>query len=286
MCLKKYYWETAMIINYDVKKIDRALRDFYNATGIDMEFLKPDFTPASKRKPTDVCYCIAAQKTEAGKAACTHSDALLLEKCRESRKTETHLCHAGLLNVAIPLFYDDLIIGYLIFGRIKPGFDSLPCEEYMKKLGLTPDIMKEHYNAIVHFSDEKIESISNIAIMLAKYILLKNMLSPSLNDGLGRAVEYIQSNLSKDLSIKEIAKNANTSKSVLYRNFRSGFGCTVSEYVNKKRIERAIDLMENTDASIEEISQNTGFSSAAYFSRTFKNRMGISPIKYKKQIKK
>ena len=164
-----------MIVNYDVKKIDRALSDFHNATGIDMDFLKLDFTPASSRRPTEICYCRAAQGTEAGKLACERSDAALLERCRDSGKNETCICHAGLLNVAIPLFYERTVLGYIIFGRMKPDADHMPDGAYLEKLGLDFEEMQGYYGEIPIIPTEKIESVSNIAIMLAKYILLKNM---------------------------------------------------------------------------------------------------------------
>ena len=272
-----------MIINYNVDKISSVLHDFYNATGIDMDLLKPDFTSACNYTMKNLSYCEAVQSTGIGKKACKLSDERLLTKCSETKKTEMCICHAGLLNVAIPLLYDDIIIGYIIFGRMKPDTDFSRLYDYIKKLGLPQDVMREYYSEIHTMEKDRLQSLSNIAIMLGKYILLKNMLKPNLNENLKKAIDYIDSNLENDLSIKLISKNVNMSKSVLYKHFHSNFNCTVSDYINAKRIERSIELMKNDTLSIEEISRRSGFSSAAYYSKIFKKQMGLPPIKYRKR---
>lgn len=273
-----------MIINYDIKKINSALFDFYNATGIDMDFLKTDFSPAGSERLAGNCYCMELQSNELGRKACEHSDRELLEKCKKSKKTEMQICHAGLVNVAIPLLYDDIIIGYIIFGRMKPNTDFDAIKDYISSLGIDSEKARTLYSHIPFFESAKIQSVCNIAIMLAKYILLKNMIRPDLNESMQKAVSYISENLGKDLSVKNISKNVNVSKSVLYKNFHTHFGCTVGEYIHSKRVEKSIELITKTDLSIEEISQKVGFSSASYFSKIFKKQIGIAPLKYKKSV--
>ena len=195
-----------------------------------------------------------------------------------------HICHAGLVNVAIPLLYDDIIIGYIIFGRMKPNTDFDIIRDYIKSLGIDADKAQTLYTDIPLFESNKIQSVSNIAIMLAKYILLKNMIRPDLNESMQKAVDYISENLAKELSVKSISKSINVSKSVLYKNFHTHFNCTVSEYINTKRIEKALELIAKTNMSIEEISQSVGFSTASYFSKIFKKQVGASPLKYKKSL--
>ena len=143
--------------------------------------------------------------------------------------------------------------------------------------------MDKYYRDISTFEPDKIQSISNIASMLAKHILLENMLKPDFDESIQKAVTFINENLSDDLSIRSISQNINVSKSVLYKRFHACFNCTVSEYINSKRIEKSLDLLLKTEYSIEEISQKVGFLSTSYFSRTFKKQMGISPLKYRKK---
>ena len=197
-----------------------------------------------------------------------------------------YICHAGLVDIATPVLYDDVIIGYIIFGQIKTDTDFSTLKDYIGGLGLDTDKMEECYSNLLLFKPNKIESITNIASMLVKHILLENMLKPAANDGIHIVIDYIDKNLERDMSIKEISSSTNVSKSVLYKQFHDKFNCTVSEYIKRKRIEKSIKLIEKGGLSIEEISQSVGFSSASYFSKTFKAHMGNSPLQYKKLHRK
>ncbi len=272
-----------MVINYDIPKINRMLKDFYNATGISMDLLKEDFSFVGNRSFWENRrYCRAVQNTVTGMKACFCSDADLLKKCRDSKKAEMHVCHAGLVDVAVPVIYNDGIIGYVIFGQIKmkEGFSSL--RAYISELGLDEKEMERFYGEIAVFDEERIQSISNIAQIIVKHILLENMLRPDLDDNIQKAVCYINENLEKPLSVQSIAKNAGISKSALYRGFHANFSSTVSRYINKARIEKAIGLLSDNTLSIEEIALRTGFADGSYFSKTFKKEKGISPLKYRK----
>ena len=273
-----------MLINYDIQKITRTLADFYNATGVYMGLLKEDFSFVVNRSAGgNIRYCVAVQNTEKGRETCLFSDACLLKKSRESRKPELHVCHAGLIDICVPIIYEETIIGYVIFGQIKIKEDFPRLREYITKLGLNADEMKEYYDEIAVFDSEKIESISNIASMLVKHILLENMLRPGSDESTEKATRYINENLGKPLSVHSIAKNVGVSKSALYRNFNAQIGYPIGRYINKKRVEKAAELLSDTRLSIEEITLRVGFADSSYFSKTFKKEMGLSPLKYRKK---
>jgi len=273
-----------MVISYDIEKINALLADFYNATDINMSMLKPDFTYVGLRvRRKDNFYCRAVQATEAGMEGCKCSDWVILEACRETKKMQLRLCHAGLWDAVAPILYGDVIIGYIAFGKMKMDTDFSDYREYLRSLGLDAEQLEVYYEGIAPFEASKIQSIANMASMLAKYILLEDMLKPDLDQNVEKAVAFISENLAGDLSIKNISRNIYVSKSVLYKSFRTNFDCTVSEYINARRVEKSIELLTKTDLSIEEISQQIGFASASYYSRIFKKIKGMSPLKYKKE---
>lgn len=271
-----------LIINYDFEKISKTLEDFYKATDINMNLLKADFSFVSGRAHRERnFYCDSIQNTSFGKKACTHSDIVLLEKCKETKRAQMHICHAGLIDAAAPIIYNDVIIGYVIFGEMKLNTDFSSLEKYISDMGLDFAEMEKYYEEIPLFDSEKIQSVFNIAIMLAKHILLENMLKPDFDESIQRAEDFIKENLSGNLSIRAISENINVSKSVLYKKFHDTFGCTVSEYINAKRVEKAVELLETTNFSMEEISSEVGFSSTPYFGKVFKKIKGSSPLQYK-----
>ena len=274
------------LITYDIEKIKTALQDFYNATGIDMDLLKPDFSPVSEKVLQNNQYCRLVQNTQDGNAACRASDIELLKKCEKTKKVEQHICHAGLIDVAIPILYDDLILGYIIAGRMRLETDFGKIHAYLRKLGINTTEAYKYYLEIPSFDTERIKSISSIATMLVKYILLEKMLKPDTDDLAQKAVAFIDENLENDLTVKTISKYLNVSKNVLYHQFHERLHCTVNQYVTKRRIEKSLEFLLKTNLSIEDISQKAGFSGASYYSKAFKKQMGISPLKYKKEHKK
>ena len=276
-----------MIINYNVPKINQCLKDFYHATGIHMDLLREDFSFVSDHTLwRSKRYCAAVQSTEKGRNACLCSDAELLKKSRASKKAEMQVCHAGLIDVSVPILYEDSIIGYIIFGQIKTGTDWDKLRGYLLRLGLPEEDMKAYYDELTPINRERLQSLSNIAEILVRHILLEHMLKPSFDESLQRALNYIHEHLDADLSVQSISKNANISKSALYRRFESGFRLTVSEYVNEKRIEKATELLNKSSLSIEEIARTVGFSGGSYFSKIFKKKKGVPPMQFRNANKK
>ena len=272
-----------MIINYDIEKINATLEDFYKATNINMNLLKSDFSYVNERTHHEGnYYCESIRNTSDGKRACRRSDSQLLEKCKETKRPQIHICHAGLMDAAAPILYNDIIIGYIIFGEMKSNTDFSGLKSYITSLGLDPVKMKNYYTEIALFNSDKIQSVLNIAIMLTKHLLLENMLKPEFDEGIQRAVDFINQNIGTELSIRSISENTNMSKSVIYKKFHDTFNCTVSEYINVKRVEKSVELLTGTDLSIEEISQKVGFSSASYYGKVFKRINGVTPLKYKR----
>ncbi len=145
--------------------------------------------------------------------------------------------------------------------------------------------LQEYYDSLEMVEDAKIRSITTVGVMLAKYILLENIMKPKSDKNIEKATMYINENIFKPLSATKVAQATYISKSSLYRLFHSYYHCTVSEYINFRKTEKAENLLANTDYSIEEISEMLGYSAAAYFSRIFKKIKGVSPIKFRQTAK-
>lgn len=274
-----------MTVNYDAEKLKKALWDFYNSTGINITIVRSDFSYIEDISPrANNNYCKLIHSTHLGNSECLKSDMELLEKCSITKKPQTHICPAGLIDVALPILHRDKILGYILFGAMKSGENFEDVEEYISSLELDTNQMEEYFNELQEYKKDKIKSISSIAEMLIKYILLENLLKPYYGDKNASVLEYIEKNIDKPLSIQSISKNANISKSVLYKYFHDTFDCTVSEYINKLRIEKSKELLTTSDYSIEQISQLCGFSSVSYYGRTFKKLIDKTPFKYRKEF--
>lgn len=93
------------------------------------------------------------------------------------------------------------------------------------------------------------------------------------------AVDYIRKNLHQKLSIESIAKLAYVSKSNFFRMFKDELGTSPNEFILQERISRAKELLKSRN-SIKETAFQTGFSDANYFTRVFKQLVGVTPKNY------
>ncbi len=96
-------------------------------------------------------------------------------------------------------------------------------------------------------------------------------------------VTYLNTRISDELSIEEIAKASSMSVSKLKMLFRAYAEMGPINYFIELKLARAKELIRKGDANLSEISDALGFSSLAYFSRLFKSRNGMSPSEWEKK---
>ena len=68
----------------------------------------------------------------------------------------------------------------------------------------------------------------------------------------------------------------------LSRLFRRVTGQSIVDFINVRRIEAARRLLESTDLGINDVAEETGFSTTAHFRRVFHEQVGVSPMQYRK----
>jgi transcriptional regulator GlxA family with amidase domain len=85
------------------------------------------------------------------------------------------------------------------------------------------------------------------------------------------------------LDICALAKIAHVSEAHFIRTFRATFGETPHRYLQRRRVERAMFLLVQTDRSVTEICFDVGFASLGTFSRTFRAIVGESPTAHRQR---
>ena len=94
----------------------------------------------------------------------------------------------------------------------------------------------------------------------------------------------MEENFNKNFSIEHLAKKVCTSKFHFSRIFKKQMGLTCTEYLNKVRVKKAKNLLNNDQLSISEICFLTGYNDLTYFGKVFKTLEGISPSDYRKNL--
>ena len=97
-----------------------------------------------------------------------------------------------------------------------------------------------------------------------------------------KAISFMQQNLTRTITLDNIAQSANLSVSFFSRKFRQETGYAPVEYFNYLRIQKACQLLHFSQLRINEVASQIGIEDPFYFSRLFKQQMGISPVAYRK----
>lgn len=97
---------------------------------------------------------------------------------------------------------------------------------------------------------------------------------------------FLQKCTDPAFSIKDFIKKSGLSETHFRRIFKTAYDMSPNQYLIFLRINRAKELLETGNQSIDEISEQTGFSSASYFSRIFKERTGFSPHEFRVRFKR
>ncbi|MFD2115344.1 AraC family transcriptional regulator [Paenibacillus yanchengensis] len=96
---------------------------------------------------------------------------------------------------------------------------------------------------------------------------------------------FIHDNLSHTLKINDVANYIHISERHLSRIFQKELGQSFSQYIKKERLRKASTLLSNTDLSLKEISEASGFKTVHYFTTVFSAEMGMAPGEFRNMLK-
>ena len=170
---------------------------------------------------------------------------------------------------------DMLIVATTLISRqaIKEGVDKeealLLSDNIIQKCELTNDIstiLSLNYQCIYEFTKK------------VSFFKRNNN-----NELANKVTNYILNNISKRISLDELAKSLYMSKSNLCLKFKEQNNKTLNDFILEKKIQYSLNLLKKEDVPLSNVSEYLGFSSLAHFSRTFKNIMGFTPSEYRKK---
>ena len=104
-------------------------------------------------------------------------------------------------------------------------------------------------------------------------------------DKLKNVLDYIEIHYAQTILVEELAKICCFSEYHFMRFFKKHMNMTCVEYVNNVRLEKAVELFEQGNTSILEVSLSVGFHNLSYFHRAFKNKYGMTPRSFIKELK-
>lgn len=155
-------------------------------------------------------------------------------------------------------------------------------KSYLKHLGFQDELIflfNKSFELAKKNSPGYRKILAGIAMQMAAYVIsCEKEVPDSREEQLSKQIiDFIRKHSIEEIDFKRLAGEHHLS----YNRFRSIFknetGDSLQQYLINERLENAKRLMINTNLSLKEISEQTGFDSSFYFSKVFKNKMGYPP---------
>jgi len=137
---------------------------------------------------------------------------------------------------------------------------------------------------VIKYSLDVDNSIDELADSEGKALQqIKHM--STANSSIISAIEYIDNNLDKRLTLDQVSGKVYLSDYYFSKLFKRETGLSFSVYLNARKIQQAMILLKGSDKSVKVISDELGFTRLSYFSQTFKKYTGYAPTKYRTEGK-
>ncbi|WP_035644253.1 AraC family transcriptional regulator [Flavobacterium sp. ASV13] len=128
------------------------------------------------------------------------------------------------------------------------------------------------------------ENQGTLILLISKFLKLTNLKADetkSISSKILDTMSYVQLNLSKNITVYELAQRVNQNQDYFSKQFLNHTGQRPLNYIHEKKIERAQYLITTTTKSFLEIALNTGFSNLPHFSKIFKQIVKLTPGEYR-----
>ncbi len=180
-------------------------------------------------------------------------------------KSDVRTCHIPIILLTAKTTINDQIEG------IETGADAYLTKPFNIQILFAKinQLIQSRRQLYAHFSQDV-------------YIMPNKMTDNKLDQSfIQKAIDYIIANISNNnLNVEGLAVAMNMSHSNVYRKIKGLTGKTIIEFIRMVRLKQAIKLMENKKFTLAEIAYQTGFTSPAYFTKSFKDQYGKPPSEY------
>lgn len=107
---------------------------------------------------------------------------------------------------------------------------------------------------------------------------------PVRSEMVQKCIEYMERNLSGQITLRELSQICAVSSQALIRKFRESTGSTPMQYLSSMRIDQSKLLLRDTDMTVSQIARFCGFENVYYFSNCFLRLTGMRPSEYRKNM--
>ena len=269
---------------------------FRCATGLPLKLVKPD------AMPREICagfdnvspFCAKLNVCEKACGACVDINRRLTEEAAINGPSSCK-CFTGMSASAVPVRCGGSLIGMLrtghVFHKVPEPKDFDRTAATLARQGLTKDDIEKLRTAYFQTRVVEPERYRSMVTLLATFgeQLSKHAEKLAIvSDGdepeaVARARKFIEKTLADPLPLPLVARHAGLSESHFCRVFKEATGLTLTDYINRRRIEWAKKELLKPQARVSEIAFHIGYQSLSQFNRSFARFTGNSPTNFRRE---
>lgn len=132
-------------------------------------------------------------------------------------------------------------------------------------------------------SDMVCALVMELTILLKRQLQIESQANSGMYKAMNELKHYIDVHYSEDLSLSNLSKIFYLQPGTISKNFSQIWGVNLKRYINSVRITNAVRILDTSDVSITDLAAMTGYENVNTFLRQFKEKMDMSPLRYRKQ---
>lgn len=307
------FYQLNYILNID--KFQKIQDDISKAT--EMAIIAVDFkgNPVTKHSRCQ-SFCELVRADDKLNDLCEKCDSRGGLEAARIQKPYVYMCHMGVVDVAIPITVDDQYLGALMMGQIKLENESntsqlerIVSKKFLMENCDYPNI-ESLYATLPVMKLEKIHATAQMVFHMVNYMVEEAILKAKLNERnrqlnlqpvvkeqiiekevvhevnkdliIKPALDFMHAHCEKKIYLDDMAYKCNISSSYFSKLFKRDTGESFSTYLNKLKVKKAKEILDETDDPIINISLNLGYEDCGYFIKVFKKIVGTTPAQYRK----
>ena len=272
---------------FDTLQLKEFLKDFYAVVGIRISVFDDEFNLVTEYPEDPPAFCATIRRKQHGLEACMKCDREAFMRTSRTGEAHNYICHAGLTEAITPVQLDNHIVGYAIFAHMMPqeNYAGRVAEIFSRsrKYFESDEQLLDAVYAIPTHPTSTINSSIRLLEAIAAFLQISKVTSWSYGDTVHQIDKFIKNNLDKDLSNKVLCSHFFMSRTKLYQLSEENFGMGITQYITSLRIQRAKDLLKETDESIKDIAGKVGIPDYNHFCKIFKKLAGCTPGRVRRE---
>lgn len=158
----------------------------------------------------------------------------------------------------------------------------LSCGEYRYKMDIyLRELLQETSSQIEFYQEISQGLVSALLVLVMRLIRINPEDEAALSQECQKIKEYLDQNFTSPITLDSLSETVYISKHYLSHLFKEQTGVSPIKYLTSKRMEKACELLSETERPVSEVSKAVGYENPLYFSQVFKRIYGISPVKYR-----